>query len=189
MKRMCLAVFAVCALSLAMSRDSIAEPDAGAKVVIPPWPDPEKTPKLADEVFPEEKSPKPTIDEWKAAPRLRPTSMPRDIKNCDFKHVREWVRVHCERKTAVVRFLAGPSEGVAVYVARGPKVAQTAAEFESIGRLGEIVFPARRGDRRLFEWIDLGFDDWGGFGMNSAFFVEETFSPGATHPDVVVIPR
>jgi hypothetical protein len=92
-----------------------------------------------------EKTPNPTLDEWKTAAKLKLT---RADKRCNAYRVREWVKIHCSFPAAGAALMAGNPEGVAVWVDR------TSMEIEQVAfkpRGVDIIFPVRRGDARYFE--------------------------------------
>jgi hypothetical protein len=173
------------------SRDSIAQPDAGAgpdagatKLTIPPRVEESDIPMFDAEPFPQEKSKAPTPSEWTAAPRVRLTRMSRGV-GCTAKRVREWVKIRCDRQTAGLRLIAGSTAGIELWVA---EVIPGENAFASIGRFSEIVFPVRQGDRRVFEvvMIELGFYE--GWGTDSAFLIEEEWLEGGA-PQIAMLSR
>lgn len=85
---------------------------------------------------PDNRSLAPTWPEWKNAD---PVSLPRIKKRCRVFRVREWLRVNCEvDELAQITLIVGAREGVELTEGR-------------YGAGADIVFPARRGDRRIFE--------------------------------------
>ncbi len=198
---------AVCAASSdsrgqsAPSAKASASAAAAAKVVIPPWPGGEKAPAFDAEPFPEEKSKAPADEEWKSATKVRPSRISPTLSGCRVWRLREWVKVHCDIKTAVVRLLAGSTEGVTLTVPDSLipekefeldpwKLAS--AHFETMGRFGDLVFPVRRGDRRVFEWMRLEvWDNYEGppsVGSTSHMIVEEQWLEGA-QPELALLAR
>ena len=172
-----------------------------AKVVIPPRPESEKPPAFDAEPFPEDKSKAPTDEEWKSATKVRPSRVSSTVSGCRVWRVREWVKLHCDMKTAGLRLLAGSTEGVTLTVPDSLISAKAfeekpwelaSAHFETLGRFGDIVFPVRRGDRRVFEWMRL--DVWDNYegppsvGSTSAMIVEEQWLEGA-QPELSVLAR
>lgn len=59
--------------------------------------------------------------------------------------------------------------------------------FATVGRFVEIVFPVRRGDRRLFETFDFEFGEWEGFGTSPGLLVEEQWLEGADKPTIALL--
>lgn len=175
----------------AMPRDSIAEQDGGApadagaaKLTIPPRVEEAELPAFDAEPFPTEKSKAPTIPEWTAAPRVRITRMARRA-GCAAKRVREWVKIHCDFRSAGLRLISGSTEGIALWVAE-PLAASD--DFLTMGRFSEIVFPVRQGDRRVFEVFTLDFGEWEGWGTSSSFLVEEEWPEGGA-PQIAMLSR
>ena len=167
------------------SRDSIAQGDAGASkpLTIAPWVDPTDLAAFDAEAFPAEKSKAPTIAEWTAAPRVRLTRTTR-AGGCNAARVREWMKIHCEMQTAGLRLIAGSTDGIALWVPEPFKV----GDFSTMGRYGEIVFPVRQGDRRIFEFVRFDSGDWGGWGTISSYLVEEEWLEGGT-PQIAMLAR
>jgi hypothetical protein len=98
----------------------------------------------------EEKTPAPSLDEWKGATKIK---IARADKRCNAYRVREWVKVHCSFPAAGAALMAGNTDGVAVWVDR------SAMEIEKVAftpRGVDLIFPVRRGDARyfeLYEWV------------------------------------
>jgi len=184
----------LCLVALAAtvtSRDSIAQSDAGArddagaaKLTIPPRVEETDLPKFDAEPFPDDKSKTPTLAEWTAAPRVRLTRMSRSV-GCTAKRVREWMKIRCERQTAGLRLIAGSADGIALWV---PEPISQENPFATMGRFSEIVFPVRRGDRRIFEVLMLDFGEWEGWGTSSSFLVEEEW-PESGAPQIAMLKR
>ena len=167
------------------TRDSVAESDAGANkpLTIPPWVETADLPTFDAEAFPAEKSKVPTLSEWTAAPRVRLTRMTR-TNGCNAARVREWMKIHCDLKTAGLRLIAGSTDGIALWV---PEPLNE-GELSTMGRFSEIVFPVRQGDRRVFELIRFEFGEWEGWGTTSSFLVEEEWLEGGT-PQIAMLAR
>jgi hypothetical protein len=167
------------------SRDSVAQGDAGANkpLTIPPWVDTADLAAFDAEPFPAEKSKAPTIAEWTAAPRVRLTRTTR-TNGCNAARVREWVKIHCDVQTAGLRLIAGSTDGIALWVPEPIKE----DDLSTVGRFGEIVFPVRQGDRRIFEFLRFDSGDWGGWSTTSSYLVEEEWLAGGT-PQIAMLAR
>jgi hypothetical protein len=85
------------------------------------------------------------------------------------------MKIRCERQTAGLRLIAGSADGIALWV---PEPISSENAFATMGRFSEIVFPVRRGDRRVFEVVTLNFGEWDGWGTSSSFLVEEEWLEG-----------
>lgn len=195
-----LIVFAVSMTSI----DSGAQPSPSAsavpKVEIPPWPDQEALPAFNVEPFSDEKTKAPKLDEWKSAPAVRLSRVSPTISSCAARRLHEWIKIHCDIKTAGLRLLTGSNDGIALWVADALFTDKQLADdsslfskyFETLGRFGEIVFPVRPGDRRVFEWLRL--DVWDNYegppsvGSTSSMFVEEQWLEGAK-PEIALLAR
>ena len=106
-----------------------------------------------------DKSPRPGNDEWEHMP-LQSFSPGSSANGCTLQWIREWVRIRCTTSTAQIALLGGQHDGVSI------KLDPVAAdEFVPFPQGGEIVFPLRPGDRRVFEWLGIEF---GYKGMTSA---------------------
>ncbi|MBK9266957.1 MAG: hypothetical protein IPM54_45180 [Polyangiaceae bacterium] len=130
--------------------------------------------------FLEEKSARPTKDEWKNAPQvaLSEGSMP-GVGLCKYQRLREWIRIRCSTTTAKITLMCGNSEDVYMQLDPLPE------EWGIFPDGGELVFPVRRGDRRLFEWQGV---EWGYRGANTAInllVISEMWLPGDDKPVVI----
>jgi hypothetical protein len=194
------------------SADSIAQPapsasaSAGAKIVIPPWPDGSALPAFDAEPFPDEETKSPKPSEWSSATEVRLTRASRGTTDCHAFRLHEWIKIHCDKKTAGLRLLAGSTDGIALWVPDSlvsreappgedpTRQAKREEEWlETMGRFGEIVFPVRRGDRRVFEWLGLnaewGYDGGLWIGSSSRMIVEEQWLEGAKKPRIALLTR
>jgi hypothetical protein len=181
-----LAALSLLAASM-IARDSVALPDGGAPpVIIPPWVEETKLPAFDAEPFPAEKSKAPRQGEWKDAPRVRLTRVAKGATGCRASRIREWIKIHCDRKTAGLRLVAGSTEGIALWVADSLPSAPN--PVFSAGLFSEIDFPVRPDDRRVFELLDEagGYD---GFGATSALLIEEQWRAGAPKPEIALLAR
>jgi hypothetical protein len=109
---------------------SAAEPADAAADAAPPLPS------LADDPPSDEKTKPPEKAEWKSAQSIR---IDRSTDNrCSAKRIREWIRIWCEDwGFHSMSLVSGTREGLSM----GRVEADQAALY--------VVFPARRGDRRL----------------------------------------
>ncbi len=97
---------------------------------------------------PTEKSPPPTATEWEGATEV---ALMRPLPpTCSAHLVREWLRIRCESTARGLTQISGPREGTSFYAheqhwdhAMGVHVA---------GRC-EVLFPLRRGERRVLELV------------------------------------
>jgi len=144
--------------------------DADADAGPPPLPAFDEAP------FPEEKSPRPKDAEWKTAPEvaLSPGSYTFD---CKAFRIREWIRIGCGRTVAQITMLGGNDPKEVHLAMEGIK-----EEWQSFPEGGEIVFPVRRGDRRVFEWITVEFGYKGSTNASSLFVLSEAWLPDEEKP-------
>jgi hypothetical protein len=117
--------------------------------IAPPAPSgrPVWQPDFSRAAVPTETSPAPTAAEWKQAPIAAEARV--TAPNCEVRRLREWYRVGC------------PSIDVEV-VSGHTKDLTGDCESDGYGscRMRYVVFPARRGDRRVIEFFVFG--GWGG---------------------------
>ncbi|MDI3283486.1 hypothetical protein [Polyangium sp. 15x6] len=107
-----------------------------------------------------DKSPRPKDADWDVLGvemSFSPGSIP---GGCRLHHIREWVRIRCTGSIGQIAMLGGNHEGVSIKL--DPVGTD---EFVPFPQGGEVVFPVRTGDRRVFEWIGVEF---GYKGMTSA---------------------
>jgi hypothetical protein len=100
--------------------------------------------------FPGSRSASPDSAEWKAAPELELSRRVGALaKQCAAKQVREWVRVRCASlQVSAITQLGGNSEGARLRL--DPKLP------DGLPTGGELVFPIRAGERRVFLFWTLG---------------------------------
>ncbi len=125
--------------------------------------------------FAEEKTPAPTPAEWKPVDPVALTASTRT--DCNAYRLREWVRIRCHLGTSVLAQIGGSREGVSLFV-------EPQNNWMPLG--GEVMFPVRRGDRRVFEWSTFG-DSYDGIGTPEvAFMISESWAPGDAAPTLLV---
>jgi cytochrome c peroxidase len=117
-------------------------------------------------------SPKPTKAEWEGAEEV---TLAHQSPLCRVHRARAWVRVRCSEvkgePLAQVTLIAGPKEGVELAAAKG---------------VAEVIFPVRRGDRRLFE-IDRLVEAWKSWVLyDGTVVISEVWLPGAAAPEITV---
>jgi cytochrome c peroxidase len=118
----------------------------------------------------------PTWAEWTSAPEV---GLLHPSERCHVFRVREWVRVNCEAPpstldTASVELVSGPTGGVDLSRNRH-------------GKGGEIVFPLRRGERRLLTMHEVAqVSRWQGFRYGLAHVITAAWLPGAAAPSLTV---
>jgi len=136
----------------------VASPDAG--------PQRESLPFLGP--IPEDGSKPPTQAEWAAALDLE--GSPPSASECTLRRVREWIRFRCVADKLIgPELLAGTASEIAYSNLADACPAGAPADgnyFEQVmvcnARI-EIVFPLRRGDRRLFQVLRQGFNGYNPF--------------------------
>ena len=126
--------------------------------------------------FAEERTPAPTGAEWKPIDPVALTASSQP--GCNADRLREWVRIRCSHlPTSVLAQLGGSREGVSLFI-------DPPGSWVPPG--GEVMFPVRRGDRRVFEWSTFG-DSYEGVGAPEvAFRISESWAPGDAAPTILV---
>lgn len=156
--------------SAAQTDAGVADGDVDADAGPPPLPAFDELP------FPEEKSARPTKDDWKNAPEVAFSEGSSLAWSCKAYRLREWIRIRCTTTTAKITLMCGNNEDVHMHLDPLP------AEWGIFPEGGELVFPVRRGDRRLFEWQGV---EWGYRGANNAtsmLVISEMWLPGEDKP-------
>ncbi|WP_437538917.1 hypothetical protein WME79_22715 [Sorangium sp. So ce726] len=128
--------------------------------------------------FPPEPSKQPTAVEWKAAPRVRLSRAGPAAAGCRAYRAREWLRIRCPELTvSAISLLGGKSEGVAFWIdpARGGS---------ELPRGGEVMFPIRRGDRRVIQILTFGPGYDGPFTLLPAIVIQEQWLEDEPAPTV-----
>jgi hypothetical protein len=129
--------------------------------------------------FAEEKTPRPKDNEWKAAENVAfspGSSMP---GGCSAQRIREWIRVRCETDVASIGLIGG--ERTDVFAVLGLPV----EEWQMFPPNGELVFPVRRGDRRMFEWLGVEFGYKGANSTVPLLAISEYWLPGDEGPTLI----
>jgi hypothetical protein len=130
--------------------------------------------------FPEEKSARPTNDEWKTAPDVAfSEGSMTGGGTCKFQRLREWIRMRCSITTAQITLMCGNPEDV--YMVLDP----IPPDWELFPAAAELVFPVRRGDRRLIEWQGVEFGYKGANTAISWLVISETWLPGEDKPYLI----
>ncbi|WP_437760700.1 hypothetical protein [Sorangium sp. So ce1389] len=128
--------------------------------------------------FPAEPSRQPTAAEWKAAPRVRLSRTGPAAAGCRAYRTREWLRIRCPELTvSAISLLGGKTEGVAFWIdpPRGGS---------ELPRGGEVMFPIRRGDRRVIQILTFGPGYDGPFTLLPAIVVQEQWLDDEPAPTV-----
>ncbi|WP_438044430.1 hypothetical protein [Sorangium sp. So ce128] len=128
--------------------------------------------------FPPEPSKQPTAAEWKAAPRVRLSRAGPAAAGCRAYRAREWLRIRCPELTvSAISLLGGKSEGVAFWIdpPRGGS---------ELPRGGEVMFPIRRGDRRVIQILTFGPGYDGPFTLLPAIVIQEQWLEDEPAPTV-----
>lgn len=165
---------------VAMSSDAgDSDVDAGTDADAIMGPQDPTFPAYDHEPFPEEKSPRPSKEEWEKAPivDLAEGSIINMQSDCKAQRLREWIRLACiDTPNVMLTLLSGNADDV--FLELGP----LELDRGSFPRAAEVVFAVRKGDRRLIEWQAVRFH----YGMSmeavSAFLISEMWLPGDEKP-------
>lgn len=123
-------------------------------------------PRFDEAPFPSEKSPMPKDAEWKTAPFVS-LAEGYERPGCKAQRIREWMRLECETEVAKVTLLGGNAEGVRF------RLAPLEEEWQRFPSRGEMIFPVRRGDRRVIEWQGVEWGYKGAMTARSEFLISE----------------
>jgi hypothetical protein len=121
----------------------------------------------------------PTAAEWEARMRVNLGRTYGDkAASCDVRLNDEWIRVRCAFKTSAITQLGGAHTGV-----------QTVIEPPSADRLpgaGELIFPVRPGERRVFLLWTLGPGYDGPLTVVPAVVVQSQWLAGSENPSITL---
>lgn len=139
---------------------------------------PTPLPKFDAEPFSAEKSPAPTPADWKPT---TPVALTDPLPHgCKAYRVREWVKIRCSQlQSSEIAMLTGDREGVMLFI--DPPIPDRSPASPG----GEIVFPVRRGDRRVFEWSTFGESYEGPGFPELAFLISESWAPDEPSPRII----
>jgi hypothetical protein len=132
-------------------------------------------PSYRAEPFPEEHSAEPKPKEWASAPKVaidRPSP-------CEARRLREWMRLHCELSAGAIALLGGDVDGLAMRL--DPDVQDV-----MFPEGAAIVFPVRRGDRRVIELLQASFGYRGASGIEPYLVLSELWLPGDDQPTILL---
>jgi hypothetical protein len=130
--------------------------------------------------FAGEPSKKPTLAEWKEAPEVAIARRSPAAHACRVQRVREWTKVHCDVLTSAVRQLAGNTDDVL------PWVVPNHLDPTELRSGAEVIFPLRRGDRRIFQFYELSGGAYDGFGSEPGVVVEARWLSREAEPSVIL---
>jgi hypothetical protein len=126
----------------------------------------------------------PTSKEWMAAKPLHTTH-----PHCRARVIREWVTIHCttddlspRSPIGAIRVLAGDATEVQQWIFAGQHVEGTAF----LPMTAAVIFPVRRGDRRLLEIAFVAQGAHQRFDRYDAYTVSAAWLEGMKTPDVTV---
>lgn len=155
-----------------------AQPSADASAKTPAM---GAKPRFDAEPLPGEESKKPSAAEWKSATEVVATRAGPRAKGCTLWRVREWIRVSCpDLVTASLAFLGGTSKDVAFWI-DPPREAD-----QKLPQGGEVMFPVRKGDRRVLQFLTFGPGYEGPFTQLPALVVQEHWLADAVGPTIVL---
>lgn len=150
---------------------SLARADAA------PAEDPERP--LDFEPIPVDDDPKPpATSEWVKAARVQITRKGPRAAGCRAWRARSWLKVHCDAKITAASLVGGTSAGTSFWLSP-PKPGEPAPEA------GEVIFPMRPGDRRIFELFSFG-ETYGGSMVSPGLVLQEHWIAGEPAPTVVL---
>jgi hypothetical protein len=148
-------------------------------------------PSFRAEPFPETRSPEPKAAEWPLVSRvtLDRSAVGLFVEHqgagigsgrCEARRKREWIQIRCAFDTGVVSLLGGNVDGLALRL--DPEEKQ---DFPVFPAGAEVVFPVRRGDRRVIEWLEAASGYKGLRSVEPAFVLSEQWPAGDEAPSIV----
>ena len=156
-----------------------------------PAPAEPSAPSLAEWSPPEAASDKPTPEEWEKA---APLELLRPHLFCTASAVREWLRISCRDPAAIfkgLRVVGGSEKDVSIVDYKGKrkdKDPETGKEIDKTFDGLHVVFPVRRGDRRVMSlatWASCGWKCW--YVREDTFVtISELWLPGEQRPTIVL---
>lgn len=137
-------------------------------------------PSYAQVPFSDERTPKPKDKEWATAERVAIGRVSMALPtSCEARRLHEWIRIRCNTSTGSIALLGGNHEGLSLHLD------PLKEEFDSFANGGEIVFPVRRGDRRVIEWLTVEFGYKGANSLTPFFVLSESWLPGEERPTIL----
>lgn len=138
-------------------------------------------PAFDEKPFLEEKTPRPSKDDWKKAEQVELNEG--SLKTggiCTYQRINEWLRIRCGTTTGKVTLMCGNGEDVFMTLDQIPQ------EWGIFPEGAEMVFAVRKGDRRLFEWQSIEFGYKGANSATSFLVISEMWLPGEEKPTIIV---
>lgn len=130
-----------------------------------------------------ETSATPTTAEWRDAPEVAPTRRGPRAAACKTYRVREWVRVACsDLVTSAIATLGGTVVGNAFWI--DP---QTDGKDGKLPSGGEVLFPIRRGDKRVIQILTFGPGYEGPLTQLPAIVVQEHWLDDEERPVLTIL--
>jgi hypothetical protein len=120
----------------------------------------------------------PKASEWVNAARVRITRRGPRASGCRAWRARSWLKVHCDARITALSLVGGSGAGTSFWLAP-PKPGEPAPES------GEVIFPMRPGDRRIFELFSFG-ETYGGSMVSPGLVLQEHWIAGEPAPTVVL---
>jgi hypothetical protein len=139
-------------------------------------------PPLSKETIPTERSELPTADEWKSAPIIQVTRRSPLARWCRVYRVREYLKVHCGMPIAGLRQMAGSPKDVQLFV-----VTKSTANgsLTDAPNGGQVIFPLRKNDSRLFQFFEIFNDGWQ-WEPDPSVVVDASWPDGTDAPTVIL---
>lgn len=130
--------------------------------------------------FPGSRTAPPSVAAWKSA---QPSSGENVVGNlaqgCQIKRIQEWVNVRCPNfKAAALTQLAGSRNDVSYFI--------EPAGVDRLPGAGQITFPVRRGDRRVFSFWTLGPGYDGPLTVVPAVVLQESWLTDSASPSLTL---
>ncbi|MDC3961202.1 hypothetical protein [Polyangium jinanense] len=147
-------------------------------------------PSLGEWSPPETASEKPTAEEWEKA---TPLELLRPHEFCTASAVREWLRVSCRDprdEFKGLRVVGGSEQDVSItdFKVKGKSKDFEGKEIDKTFDGLHVVFPVRKGDRRVMSLVSWASCGWKCWYMREDTFVtiSELWLPGEERPTIVL---
>jgi hypothetical protein len=127
----------------------------------------------------DEKDAKPPMpSEWQTATRVRFTRKGPRAEGCRAWRTRSWLKIHCDAQTTAASLVGGSFRGVSLWMPE-------AKEGLPAPHAGQVMFPIKPGDRRIFELFSFG-ETYGGSMVSPGLVLQEYWIEGEPAPTIVL---
>lgn len=137
---------------------------------------------LANHTIPREESEPPKPEEWRNAPMVAPTRASSSAsRRCRAYLVREWLKLNCDLSAAAIRQLAGPHQGVLLWVTPTPE-----GGFFADKPMAQIIAPMRPGSPSVFQIYEISGGEYEGVWAEPSYLLDIQWPEAEPQPKVVL---